>query len=47
MKTITLRILALTLALVTILGLTSAFAAAKTVVINKANFPDATFRAYV
>ena len=47
MKTITLRTLALALALVTILGLTSAFAATKTVDINKANFPDATFRKYV
>lgn len=47
MKTITPRILPLTLALVMILGMTSAFAAARTVAINKANFPDATFRTYV
>lgn len=47
MKPLALRILALTLVLVSILGLTSAFAATKTVDINKVNFPDTAFRKYV
>ena len=47
MKTIMVRGLALLLALLMGLGMTTAFASGKTVAINKTNFPDSTFRAYV
>ena len=47
MKHIAQRTLALILALMMVLSVTTAFASGKTVAINKKNFPDKVFRAYV